>query len=627
MLRYRATGRRLVADGTTLGRQRQCTGQNLWVLARHESINCRRSLSSMSSLQPIGTRTSHVICHDRNAPTIPFMVPACRFSAHPIIEFDTSDSETLSDSPELHSHPPSHDDTSKPRNKKKTQNTGKDGAIPKQSTAAARILFQSIAPHIELRTLHQLTKQLTIMIARGHRPQLETLDGGGRKRTLKRRLGMLFEWDKEVISKGQYSWSVKSHLWIEPLVYQFLMGKFMENPESARHNAGDPHNKAKPLPESLEYQTNSTYPPNRNRQKFQRNLKTLIKAREMALEHRMFWTEQSMKDSGYIIKTGEQRDRRSWKQIKRSRRDNLLHRQQTHLVHSDQTLQVHAEKSESQLTAEGEHILEVLMHRLPQIHFEKMMNMFEKYAEVHGDTSAQKRESWYLDEDDSPKSKRKKGGKQQIKPLEEIAPKNLKEQRISVLGSTLMDYSASHSHLVAVELGQYFYVDMLIKGSGAKHSESTSESINDQQNTEETTTAIEPDTIRPSDALAAIRKHRKLSSSEKRYQKARDDFVKKMVQLQHEFASWEDDPSDNASGYSDEIGDDSGDDPSSDLMVKEFQKEQMNYTVDARRMQNDALSETLVELRKLGLRKDDDGSSIKKRGRPKKGKCLSLQHH
>ena len=477
----------------------------------------------------------------------------------------------------------------------------KVNAIPKQSTRAARIVFQSIAPHVENRTLHQLTKQLAKMMSRGQNHLLDTNTRSGKKVTLKRRLDQLF--DKRSDGR-QYSWSVKSHVWIETILYQFFMGKFIDDPIAARSGTSDSMKRATALSKSLAYLSDSTYPPTRNRAHFQKNVTTLIKAREMALQYPIFWNERCMRDSGYFIKAGKIKRKKNVKPNKK--KDNKP-------SSSDEAQRIHAEKKQSQLILEAEVILEVLMHKLPQPHFERLMKELGKFAEVDGDLAEQKRESWYIgDEDDNSDSKGKGGKPNRVKPLKEIATKEKKQNQITILGTALHRISPSHSHLVAVELGRYLYVEVPIK-SGDGEDEKSIPPIASADAKEELT--IDAITIHPKDALFAIRKHNKLTDVEKKYQKLQDNFVQKMLHLQHEFASWEDTVEDL--GDLKEDVDECSDDLTADLKVKEFQREQMGYKADARKHQEEALAETLLELRKMGLRRDE--SVQKRRGRPSKG--------
>jgi hypothetical protein len=621
----RSAGRRLVANRAVTNSRRLRGVLSLRIPGTDKLIQKRLLTSTLPASAPHpprakSTNTHHnvsAILIDINRIDGRFKLPVrCLSAANPILDLNFDDSDPgpldldLSDAFEPNHPPPSNRDNYPPRKEKKG---GPDDAniIPKQSSQAARILFYSIAPHVEFRTLHQLTKQLTKMISRGQHHLFDNDNTrSGKKETLKRRLGTLFERDKSSNSE-QYSWSLKSHQWIEPLLYQFLMGKFMDNPEMHRKDAGDHKEKGVSPSKTLAYQSEPTFPPNRNRVEYQKHLQTLLQARDMSLQHPMFWTEKAMSDSGYFIKTGKQKG----KNILPPKTDDL------HL-----SRQIHSEKTQDQLTQEGEFVLDMLIKKLPEPHFERLMRELRRFAEVDGNLAEQKRGSWYIDDDDinSTPSKVQKAGK--IQPLKEIAPKDTKQNKITVLGTTLYKISPTHSHMVAVELGRYFYVDVLksggdkIKMMAAQKTavEETGGEDEKKQSSAEEASPTEMIAIRPQDALRAIRKHGKLSDTERKYQKLRDKFVERMVHLQHEFTSWEDSEVD--SGVPNDNIDDSSDDVSSDLMVKEFQLEQMKYKDDVKKHHEESLAETLLELRKMGLRSDEDVK--KRRGRRKKGICL-----
>ena len=473
-------------------------------------------------------------------------------------------------------------------------------AIPKQSTRAAQLVFQSIAPHVETRTLHQLTKQLSKMLSRDQHRLLDINTQSGKKRTLKRRLDQLFD---KSSNKSQYSWSVKSHLWMESILYQFFLGKFIDDPVTARNNKSDPTKRVAALSKSLAHLSDSTYPPTRNRVHFERNLKILIEAREMALQYPVFWNEKAMSDSGYYIKSGKTKGKNIVP--KNKKKSNKI---------SSEVQRIHAEKTQSQLTQEGEIILEILMHKLPQPHFERMMNELGKFAEIDGDLAEQKRESWYIDDEgNSSKSRRAGGAPNKVKPLKEIATKEKKQSQITVLGTALHKISSSHSHLVAAELGRYLYVEVPVKSINDEDEKSVPSGVAAADSNEEL--ILDTITMHPKDSLFAIRKHRKLNDVDRKYQKLQDNFVKKMIRLQHEFASLEDTAEESGDLHDD--FDENNDDITADLMVKEFQREQVGYKSDVRKHQQEELTETLLELRKMGLRQGENVQ--KRRGRPSKG--------
>jgi hypothetical protein len=175
--------------------------------------------------------------------------------------------------------------------------------------------------------------------------------------------------------------------------------------------------------------------------------------------------------------------------------------------------------------------------------------------------------------------------------------------------------------LIAVELGQFLYVTLPSPGKGGGSVKSTSD-----DDTDDNDDSPEESEMSASAASYALKKHRKLHSTDKRYQKTKEDFVKKMMELQHQFAAWDDESegevssATNSSGSGDIDTVDSDADDSTDLQVNEFEKEQQKYNADTRKAQKEELAETLVELRRMGLRTEADSTSIKGRGRPRKGK-------
>ena len=97
--------------------------------------------------------------------------------------------------------------------------------LPMQSTHTTRILWQSIAPHVEFRTLQELNKHLSRIISRGHHA-IDILDRDGMDSTLRRRLNMMFggkggkapEKQKNLSLSAddlevnvEYTWSAKGH--------------------------------------------------------------------------------------------------------------------------------------------------------------------------------------------------------------------------------------------------------------------------------------------------------------------------------------------------------------------------------------------------------------------------------
>lgn len=476
----------------------------------------------------------------------------------------------------------------KKRHQKKKKNQPSSNSnvasIPKQSSYTTRILFDSIAPHIEFRTLHQLTKQLSLLISRGHH-KLDVSDINVMKRTIKRRLDTLFEPEsKSDAAVREYSWSIKSHRWIQPVMYQYIMGKHLDASQSKRKPTTTTNN------QSLSANEDPTYPPNQNRKDYQQNLQTMMKARQVALRYPIFWTEKLMKESGY-----------SYSGTKAQQRDPQI------LKYQQEISRLHSLKDEEQLEDDAEHLLQLLIDCLPPPHFDKVMRSLEDYTKLDDDNVTESsRNSWCIDED----------GSEGESFSQSTRNESVKGRRIPILGKVLGASSSSHSHLVAVELGQFLYVKLPFHASDSK------------DGNDEIERSLEESEVTASEAAHALRKHRKLHSSDKRYQKTKEDFVKKMMELQHDFASW-DEKSVKASSISEGVGASDGGgsdtDDSSDLQVTEFEKQQQSYNADTRKIQKEELAETLAELRRMGLRTEEDSLSANSgRGRPRKGKAIQI---
>ena len=461
------------------------------------------------------------------------------------------------------------------------------GSIPKQSSYTTRILFDSIAPHIEFRTLHQLTKHLSLLISRGHH-KLDVSDFNVKKRTIERRLDTIFELEsKSDAPSGEYSWSIKSHRWIRPLIYQYVMGKHLDASQSKRKPTTTNNN------QSSSQNDDQTYPPNHNRKNYQENLQTLMTARQVSLRHPIFWTEGIMKESGYSY-NGKNTQQRGPQKSKNQQEISRLH----------------SLKDEEQLQDDAEHLLQLLVDCLPPPHFDKVIRTLEDYSKLDSDNVTESSEnSWYIDEDDNEENLSSRSTRNE----------SVKGRRIPILGKVLGDSSSSHSHLVAVEMGQFLYVKLPSPGKEENNKGGNNDDIEGSSREIEMTA---------SEAAHALRKHRKLHSSDKRYQKTKEDFVKKLMELQHNFASWDKDSVEasnvpNAANLDRSVSDSDGSDTdnSSDLQVTEFEKQQQAYNADTRKIQKEELAETLAELRRMGLRtEEEDGLSTK--GRPRKGKAV-----
>ncbi len=143
---------------------------------------------------------------------------------------------------------------------------GKGGQLPKQSSVTSRILFEIVAPHIESRTLTQLTNRLSKI-------ELDKPDRAGKEQSLQKMLDFLFEKVENNIDTDaavKYAPSVKAHPWIKPALFAYFMGKKLDIPNQQ-------------CVDTPSYREDPTYPPNRNRHQQRKNLNILIEARKMSI--------------------------------------------------------------------------------------------------------------------------------------------------------------------------------------------------------------------------------------------------------------------------------------------------------------------------------------------------------
>ena len=436
--------------------------------------------------------------------------------------------------------------------------------LPKQSSHTTSILFDTIAPHLEIRTLVALTKHLSRRI-------LQDDDATKGKVALDGILDLLFETNNSNQDNGKYKWALKGHPWMRQSIQDYCMGRKLDRPNKIHQLASD-NNINPPLP----HENDPTYPPNRNRQLYKQHLNTLIEAREVSLRHPIFWSENTKRLSGYtkskIIKSKQQ------------------------LEYQEKLQNKHSRKSDGQLIVEAEEVLDVLMSRLPIPHFNKFMGRLRGYVlkldndnQVKGesgqsnDTSA----SWYIDDEDNP------GSSKSTTPLPELPESRAAHtDYIPILGKFLKNCSDSHSHLIATDLASYFYME--IPSSEAASSEKRS--------------------------ALAIQRQKELHSTEKRYNKAKKEFVEAMMLLQHFFADMPNGSVSNSkNGTLRAKSEDQKLQDGDDLLVAAFKKAQEPYSLESREKQKEELSETLKDLDQLG---DDETSETKTNGvgRPMKGK-------
>jgi len=470
--------------------------------------------------------------------------------------------------------------------------------LPKQSSHTTRILFDTLAPHVELRTLTKLTRRLSVILSAMNdiastatmtTARYDSDDDAaaafaraGREKALDGALDAVFGTASSASaassssSELEYTWTLRGQPWMRHALRAYLAGGKLDRPDRLRRlrrrgdddhrhhhgpagpGGGPPRHSTDAATPPLPQESDPTYPPNRNsgRRRRDEDVDVLMDAREVSVyRHPIQWQRKAKRQQTTSAKSSSYEDR---------------------------VRERHRGKDDERLRAEAEDLLEVLSSSLPPPHFDKLMGRLGGFA------------------------------------------------RLEDVGATTASSSSSRRH--DGNVGEWYVDDDDDHGGDASSSSSSSSGG-----------GAAPLPELPPSRAAANAEYKKrgnlTTTTEKKYDKARDDFVVRMMGLQHELASWEGSPAvvDNETaswknvanedggiggGIENGFGED-GDDASSDLSVIEFLKAQEPYSAESRREQREEVKGTLEELRRAG---DEIGAEnkMKGRGRPKIGDYNSL---
>jgi hypothetical protein len=414
--------------------------------------------------------------------------------------------------------------------------------------------------------------------------------------------------------------TLMGHSWMRRTLRAYFMGGRLDRPTRNNDRSTPPsattmHAPSSPLHPSecaplIPHESDPTYPPNRNRERRRdENLEMLMNARDVRVYvHPIRWGRAKKLESNIIGYEERIRER-------------------------------HRGKDDGRLMTEAEDLLEALASSLPPAHFDKLVGRLGAFARLDdgasGPTSSSSSRDrdvdasggWYVDDVGS-SSGDVSDPLPALPPSRAAANADYKKHGIPILSKFLRDCSDSHSHLVAPALAKFFYVDV---GDGKEVVAADLAVVGTGGETPE--------------QRVLGKKHRRLNTmTDKIYDKARDKFVKRMMELQHGFASWEGGQSkveEKISRKSKKVSiehggvkaglenvecNDDDDDVSSDLLVNEFLKAQEPYSAESREEQRDEVKGTLKELRLIGRKNDElrAENKMKGRGRPKTGDYTSL---
>lgn len=258
-----------------------------------------------------------------------------------ISELDEEFSSIFSTPPPLSPPPLSPPPEKETKNNKKKDNNNMK-ALEYQRPENANILFDSIAPHIELNLLKKMTERLieiTSIFIDSH--QADSATHGNNK--------------EEVLFQKEYKRRFKKYLhrhlhqinWVEPVLIKFLFS-----------NEGSSWNTGSLLQHLRLLAGNKTYAPYKNRMRLQKDIAILKQAREISMEMNLFWSSKSRKKGS----------------------KNTVENESTSAY-----VRIHSTKSSKQLHEEAEDIANLLADRLPASLHKNLFMFLNKYASEEGE--------------------------------------------------------------------------------------------------------------------------------------------------------------------------------------------------------------------------------------------------
>lgn len=314
------------------------------------------------------------------------------------------------------------------------------GLIPKvpsqQTNSNGRMLFDFIAPHVEIETIHKLLekmkefetsmeeeltafdmKQLTTKRIRGKNIPIRQQK---RYKTLIGTVNSFFTIKKQR-GRRKRDETLDDTPWIRILVAQFFSGA-TENHQSSPSSLEDMNGTINM--EAL--MDDPTFTPNLNRKNREEVVSILMRAREMTLKSPLLWS-----------KSQDIREYRSkkWKEQK-GLSDDDDDDDDDKSGDNFPEYDVHYSKTPEKLREEAEALADLLAFRLPSSSHDKLIERLEEYADF---VSSQRDE----DENENEKS-----------------PSEPKKEGMKMLYNNLHRCLGFHRHLVALDVASFLYVDL-----------------------------------------------------------------------------------------------------------------------------------------------------------------------
>lgn len=338
--------------------------------------------------------------------------------------------------------------------------------IPKvptqQSRAHAQLLFDYIAPHVDRHVMEYLSIRMK-EFEEEMRNELEIKEqelensntSSKRKKITKQRLkdyktliGRLdaFFTSKDASRKkkkkvahdmaGKESHAeFEKNPWIKSLIAQFFAGSGDDQRSATNEELPTKENMPAPLSMELIWQ-DPTFTPNLNRKKREEVVSTLMSAREMSLESPLLWSNNQRK------RVKRQAVEEKW-EVKRREK--------------------HYGKNPQQLKEEAEIMASILSFRLPVDVHDELLRLFKVYADNVKETITKQKDIEMQGNGTELHNDPTQPVNVDDKVFTDIESKDSPKRHVEImkmLFPNLKRRAGFHMHLVAMELAEFFYVDM-----------------------------------------------------------------------------------------------------------------------------------------------------------------------
>ncbi len=416
-----------------------------------------------------------------------------------------------------------------------------ESSIPiQQSKANAELLFDSIAPHVDVEVLHGLLDKMEdfelAMEEEWNRDDTTSTKRAKKKgrgkiskkkmKEYKTLIGMVdnffspnktYKKNRKTSKKKDSNHILKDHPWIQNLVAQFLAGSIStENPTPTAYES----------PPTLSMDIilkDSSFPPNIQEKSFEKNVQTLMRVREMSIKSSksILWSRNQRRKE-FQTRKREEKEREQNQSREQNEEVEMTQQEESKDDNEDEFYFTPPDK----LREEAETLAKILAYRIPIGSHEKLMTRLEEYADV---VEASLRNRDADSELEGEENSRHQDGEE---PVNDDDNKDRKppivKENMRYLIPNLQRCVGFHLHLIVLELADFFYMDI-----PDSIQQERKDVINYSIATGDANTnigAIEADEMR---GLQIIRSDSRIHDAWMEWNELREDLAKVFIATQH----------------------------------------------------------------------------------------------